>query len=158
MNLENQNQAESNINVPNNLASENKGQSESLSLVDSLNKQRLNFTTPAIDQSVFEYLKEQAAAGDESILQEIINSYLEEAPQKREAIMAAILAKNGIGLRNSAHALKSLSLTMGANNLAQLSGELEAMGRMGTTENLEQLIEMLNQEYNRVKIALKSKT
>ena len=46
---------------------------------------------------------------------------------------------------------------MGANNLAQLCGELEAIGRMGTTENAEELMTLINQEYHRVKIALKSK-
>ncbi|NEP05107.1 MAG: hypothetical protein F6K25_17030 [Okeania sp. SIO2G4] len=36
-------------------------------------------------------------------------------------------------MRNAAHALKSLSLTIGANNLAQLCGQLEAIGNIGTT-------------------------
>ncbi len=155
--LENQNQAESNITVTNNLELEEEGESESLSLVDFLTEEISNFTTPAIDKLVLKYLKEQAAGGDENIFKEIINSYLEEAPQKREAIIAAIVAKDPIELRNSAHALKSLSLTIGANNLAQLSGELEAIGRMGTTENAEELMELINQEYHRVKIVLKSK-
>jgi len=155
--LENQNQAELDITVPNNLASEKEEKSENSSSVDSFNEQRSNFTTPAIDKLVFEYLKEQAAGGDESILKEIINSYLEEAPQKREAIVEAIVSKNAVKLRNSAHALKSLSLTMGANNLAEICGKLEAIGRMSTTENAEQLIEVVNQEYHRVKIALISK-
>ncbi len=155
--LENQNQPESNINVPNNLASQEEEKSESSSSVDSFNEQTSNLTNPPIDKLVFEYLKEQAAGGDKSILKEIINSYLEEAPQKREAIIAAIVAKNPVELRNSSHALKSLSLTMGANNLAELCGKLEAIGRMSTTENAEELMKLIDQEYHRVKTALKSK-
>ncbi|NES04097.1 MAG: PAS domain S-box protein [Okeania sp. SIO2F4] len=155
--LENQNQPESNINVPNNLASEEEEKSESSSSVDSFNEQTSNLTIPPIDKLVFEYLKEQAAGGDEIILKEIINSYLEEAPQKREAILAAIVAKNPVELRNSSHALKSLSLTMGANNLAELCGKLEAIGRMSTTENAEELMKLIDQEYHTVKTALKSK-
>ncbi|NET27357.1 response regulator [Okeania sp. SIO1I7] len=157
VNLENQVPVESNITVLNNLVLEDEDRNDHLSLVNSLNKNMSNFITPAIDESVFEYLKEQAAGGDESILQEIINSYLEEAPQKRDAILAAILAQDGTALRNSAHALKSLSLTIGANNLAQLCGQLEAIGSMGTTENAEQLTEVMNQEHHRVKVALQSK-
>ncbi|NET17241.1 MAG: response regulator, partial [Okeania sp. SIO1H6] len=155
--LENQNQPESNISVPNNLASQEEEKSESSSSVDSFNEQTSNLTIPPIDKLVFEYLKEQAAGGDEIILKEIINSYLEEAPQKREAILAAIVAKNPVELRNSSHALKSLSLTMGANNLAELCGKLEAIGRMSTTENAEELMKLIDQEYHTVKTALKSK-
>ncbi|WP_293138661.1 PAS domain S-box protein [Okeania sp. SIO3I5] len=155
--LENQNQPELYITVADNLASEEDEKSESLYLVNYPNGQTSNFTTPPIDKLVFEYLKEQAAGGDESILKEIINSYLEEAPQKRAAIIAAVENQDAVELRNSAHALKSLSLTMGANNLAQLCGKLEAIGRMSTTENAEELIQLINQEYHKVKTVLKSK-
>ncbi|NEQ76643.1 MAG: response regulator [Okeania sp. SIO2C9] len=157
VNLENQVPVESNITLQNNLVLEDEDRNDHLSLVNSLNENISNFITPPIDESVFEYLREQAAGGDESILQEIINSYLEEAPQKRDAIIAAILAQDGTALRNAAHALKSLSLTIGANNLAQLCGQLEAIGSMGTTENAEQLTEVMNQEHHRVKVALQSK-
>ncbi|MGB3511722.1 MAG: response regulator [Microcoleaceae cyanobacterium] len=136
---------------------ESEPETNNLSLVDSPSQQKSECMIPAIEESVFESLKEQAAGGDESIITEIINSYLEEAPEKQEAIFIAILAKNGVELRNSAHALKSLSLTIGANSLAQICGKLEAIGRMGTTENAEQLIEKLNQEYHRVTAALKLK-
>ncbi|NEO53929.1 MAG: response regulator [Okeania sp. SIO3B5] len=157
VNLENQVSVESSITVQNNLVLEDEDRNDHLSLVNSQNKNMSNFITPAIDESVFEYLREQAAGGDESILQEIIDSYLEEAPQKRDAIIAAISSQNGTELRNAAHALKSLSLTIGANNLAQLCGQLEAIGSMGTTENAELLTEIMNQEHHRVKVALQSK-
>ncbi|MGK7921813.1 MAG: response regulator [Trichodesmium sp.] len=153
------NNSESNNNQSqqNNTALESHNQSNNLSLVNYYHQQKLPFITPAIDESVFQYLKEQAAAGDESILAEIVNSYLEEAPEKLETIMTAILSKEGHQLRNAAHALKSLSLTIGANNLAEICGQLEAVGRIGTTENTEQLIKVLKEEYYRVEIELKSK-
>ncbi|NEP77202.1 MAG: response regulator [Okeania sp. SIO3B3] len=158
VNLKNQAPVEElDITPQNNLVLEEEDRNDHLSLVNSVNNNMSNFITPAIDESVFQYLREQAAGGDESILQEIINSYLEEAPQKRDAVIAAILAQDGTALRNAAHALKSLSLTIGANNLAQLCGQLEAIGSMGTTENAEQLTEVMNQEHHRVKVALQSK-
>ena len=150
-----QNQELSNLPILTNIESED--ENYNLPLVDDPNEQTSEFITPAIDDLVFETLKEQAAGGDETIIIEIINSFLEEAPQKQKEIITGIITKEAVALRNSAHALKSLSLTIGANGLAQICGKLEAIGRMGTTGNAEELIEKLNQEYYRVIAALKSK-
>ena len=113
--------------------------------------------TAAIDESVFESIKEYVAGGDEEILAEVIDSYLEEAPPRIRAIASSVAAQDAVALRNSAHALKSLSLTMGANALAQLCGELEAMGRVGTTASARELVEQLDPEYQRVLSILKIK-
>ncbi|MDJ0554484.1 MAG: PAS domain S-box protein [Microcoleaceae cyanobacterium MO_207.B10] len=128
-----------------------------LSLINYHSEQIPKQIKPAIDEIVFETLKQQVAGGNQSILQEIIDSYLDEAPKKQKEIFTAIKTKEGIALRNAAHALKSLSLTIGGNSLAQVCGQLEAIGRLGKTENAEQLIEELKQEYDRVIDALKSK-
>ncbi len=120
-------------------------------------KKWLQPTIAAIDEQIFESLKEEVAGGDLEILAEVIDSYLEEAPPRIEAIAIAVSSQNPVALRNAAHALKSLSLTMGANALAQLCGELEAMGRVGTTASAEELVPQLEPEYQRVVSVLKFK-
>jgi len=120
-------------------------------------KKPLPPSMPAIDEQVFESLREEVAGGDCEFVAEAIESYLEEAPPRIEAIARAVAAQDAVALRNSAHALKSLSLTMGANALAQLCGELEAMGRVGTTASTRELVEQLEPEYNRVVSVLKLK-
>ncbi|MDY6804312.1 MAG: PAS domain S-box protein [Cyanobacteriota bacterium] len=114
-------------------------------------------TVAAIDEQVFDSLKEEVAGGDLEILAEVIDSYLEEAPPRIKAIASSVAAQDAVALRNCAHALKSLSLTMGATALAQLCGELEAMGRVGTTASTEELIAQLEPEYQRVVSVLKVK-
>ncbi len=120
-------------------------------------KKPLPLSMPAIDEQVFESLREEVGGGDGEFVAEAIESYLEEAPPRIEAIAKAVAAKDAVALRNSAHALKSLSLTMGANALAQLCGELEAMGRVGTTASTGELVEQLEPEYKRVVSVLKLK-
>lgn len=111
----------------------------------------------AIDEQVFGSLKEEVAGGDFEILAEVIDSYLEEAPPRIKAIASSVAAQDSVALRNCAHALKSLSLTMGATALAQLCGELEAMGRVGTTASTDELVAQLEPEYQRVVSVLKVK-
>jgi PAS domain S-box-containing protein len=120
-------------------------------------KKPLPLSMPAIDEQVFESLREEVGGGDGEFVAEAIESYLEEAPPRIEAIASSVAAQDAVALRNSAHALKSLSLTMGANGLAQLCGELEAMGRVGTTAGAGELVEQLEPEYNRVVSVLKLK-
>ncbi|WP_367997180.1 Hpt domain-containing protein [Planktothrix pseudagardhii] len=59
-----------------------------------------------------------------------------------------------MALQKSAHALKSLSVTVGAVHLAELAGELEVKGRTGSVGSVQSLMEQLVQEYEQVKVAL----
>lgn len=84
-------------------------------------------------------------AGEDAdiLLAEVFNSYLEDAPQRLQAIQDAITNQDALMLQKSAHALKSLSVTVGAVHLAELAGELEVKGRTGLVGHVESLIEQL---------------
>jgi HPt (histidine-containing phosphotransfer) domain-containing protein len=62
--------------------------------------------------------------------------------------------KDAIALRYAAHTLKSSSATLGATALAELSKQLEAIGRGGTTENALAIATSVNAEYERVQAVL----
>ncbi len=109
---------------------------------------------PVIDAQILQELKDMAGDDADEMVAELIDSYLEDAAPKLQEIRCAIDKDNAEYLRNSAHALRSLSVTIGAVLLAQVCTELEAIGRSGTTSNASTLLKKLDTEYQRVKTAL----
>lgn len=88
-----------------------------------------------LDQTILEELKSIPAgdalpAGTESsLLHEMIDLFLEKAP-KELALIRKNLA-NPPKLVSHAHGLKSMSLTLGAKQVSELSNRLEELGRSG---------------------------
>ncbi len=108
---------------------------------------------PAIDAETFQALKDMIG-DDEEILAEFIDNYLEDAPQRLLAIHQAIDNKDAAELYSFAHALKSLSVTIGAMSVAELCKELEAIGNAGNTVGASTLASQIETEYQRVEVAL----
>lgn len=105
---------------------------------------------PVLDPGVMENLQEMA--GDE--LSEVINCYLQEAPELLESMHNAVKQKDAELLYHKAHSLKSSSQALGVLKLAQLCQQLEALGRAGTIGKAEQLVLQAITEYQQVKQAL----
>lgn len=113
-----------------------------------------SITNSSLDEETINSLRLMAGEDADILLAEVFNSYLEDAPQRLQAIQDAITNQDALMLQKSAHALKSLSVTVGAVHLAELAGELEVKGRTGLVGHVESLIEQLTQEYENVKVAL----
>ena len=112
-------------------------------------------SSPApIDPQVLQALRDMAGEDAASVLAEIIESYLEDAPPRLQAITKAVAEADAATLQKSAHALRSLSVTVGAIPVSQLCEALEAMGRAGTTKGDSTLVEQLQAEYQRLEAAL----
>ncbi len=134
---------------------------ETSDLITSVNQDELVFqpeivyedVAPAIDAETFQSLK-QMTDNNAEIMAEIIDTYLEDAPQRFRAIASAVEQKDAALLCSTAHSLRSLSVTIGAMPLAQLCSQLEAMGRAGTTVSASTLVLQLEKEYQRVEAAL----
>jgi HPt (histidine-containing phosphotransfer) domain-containing protein len=90
----------------------------------------------------------------DSILAEMIDCYLEDAPNLIDAIAQAVEQDNAKLLHSSAHTLKSSSITLGATTLSNLCKELETLGRHGNTKGGLDKVLQLEAEYSRVKVAL----
>ncbi len=108
-----------------------------------------------LSQKIIDGLREVEA------LDEVIEIYLETAPQLLLGISGAVNSADPLALRRSAHSLKSISGTLGAFRLFELCEELELMGRMVTDENNSLspkacvVLEQVEAEYQRVEAALK---
>src|SRR5574339_562325 len=81
---------------------------------------------PVIDISTFNELK-QMSGGD--YINELIDAFLEDAPNMLAAMKTAIAVQDAESFRRNAHSLKSNANTFGALELGQLARELESMAR-----------------------------
>jgi len=109
---------------------------------------------PSIDLKVLQDLRDMAGEAAASVLAEIIESYLEDARPRLQAITQAVALSDAVAVQKSAHAFRSLSVTVGAIPVAQLCEALETMGRAGTTVGAQKLLEQLQDEYERLEKTL----
>lgn len=75
-----------------------------------------------IDDEVFAALVDSAGA---DFMPELIDSFLEDAPQGLAALRAALAAGDEVGFRRAAHSLKSNGVTFGATAFAEIARALE---------------------------------
>ena len=80
---------------------------------------------PSIDRTVFDELKDTAGA---DFVAELVDAFLDEAPQMLAELRAALAAGSADRFRRTAHSLKSNAQTFGATALAALARELELGG------------------------------
>jgi len=98
----------------------------------------------------------QVVGDSREVLAELIDSFLEDAPELLQTMTAAAQTGDAKSLRRAAHTLKSNSADFGALELCDLCKELEARAKNEDLANAELLVEDIIEQYNRVVIALKA--
>ncbi len=84
-----------------------------------------------LDRSTFEELRQMSGA---DFIDELVDTYLEDAPKLVREMEAALKAKDAEAFRRAAHSLKSNSATFGAMRLSNLAKELEMLARENKLE------------------------
>ena len=79
-----------------------------------------------LNMTTFEELKEATGA---DFIDELVDTYLEDAPRQLSALRAALQAQDADAFRRAAHTLKSTSATFGADGLSGLAKELEMLAK-----------------------------
>lgn len=105
-------------------------------------------TTPAIDLATFNELR--ASTGEDFVV-ELVDTFLEEAPQMFTELRGALKDANADDFRRAAHSLKSNGLTFGAATLGAMARALE----LGGLPPDATAIDTMQMEYVRVAAALK---
>lgn len=113
----------------------------------SINTQNI----PTLDTQALEDI-----SSDSSFLIEVCDSFLIEAPQRIEAIKAAIAKADPTELSKTAHALKSLSSCVGATGLIRIAQAIEVIGKDNYTQPALPLIEQIGTEYQTVQLAIRA--
>ena len=103
--------------------------------------------TPALNPIWLGQIRELDTTGGNVLLHKILQAFLESAPNNMRQIEQAIINGDADSLRQSAHALKSSSGNIGAENLSALLKQLEAHGRTRELTHAETLQESLRQHY-----------
>lgn len=81
---------------------------------------------PVIDKATFDELKQMSGA---EFINELIDTFLEDAPKLTAELRAALAANNADSFRRAAHSMKSNAATFGASQLAELAKDLELLGK-----------------------------
>ncbi len=94
--------------------------------------------------------------GDGSVIREVIQMYLDEAPDHLHALQTALERSDGSALGRAAHALKSASFNVGAIKLAETCRDLERVGKAGDMHAAPRLVSAISGLFQRVQPLLRA--
>jgi signal transduction histidine kinase/DNA-binding response OmpR family regulator/HPt (histidine-containing phosphotransfer) domain-containing protein len=92
--------------------------------------------------------------GEFAYLEELIDSFLEDAPQLLAELDQHIGGGDSAGVRRVAHSLKSNGADFGATTFSDLCKELEMIGKSGEIDGAASMAAEITAEYGRVEAAL----
>jgi CheY-like chemotaxis protein len=92
--------------------------------------------------------------GEFSYLEELIDSFLEDAPRLLAELKQFVKDEDAAGVRRVAHSLKSNGADFGATTFSDLCKELEMVGKSGSLERAADLADRIAAEYEGVEAAL----
>ena len=104
-----------------------------------------------INKATFEELKQMSG---EDFITELIDAFLDDAPNMLANMQSALDAKDVESFRRNAHSLKSNANTFGASELGELAKELEQMGKNNDLE-IGNRLEVIKEAYDEVAKELK---
>jgi len=108
-----------------------------------------------LQQKPLDNIRAMQRSGTPSILNKIINIYLNESPLLQKTIQSSIKKGEGSKLHDAAHNLKSSSANLGAMQLSNLSKQLEKLGQEENTQAAKKLIPQFDKEFLKVCVALR---
>ncbi|MDX1428799.1 MAG: response regulator, partial [Rhodothermales bacterium] len=109
-------------------------------------------TDEVLDRKKLDELRE--VVGGQEYLVELIDAFLDEAPQLLADLRQGLAGKNTETLTRAAHSLKSNSADFGAKDFNGLCKDLESMGRSGSLDKAAPLVARAEAEFEKVKAAL----
>ena len=105
-----------------------------------------------LDETVIAELREMAPTNGVSMLRELIDLFIENAPTRVTQIVQS--TEDAKKLAFHAHALKSMSLNMGAKRIIELAQQLENLGNSGRVTGAMQIIQELETVFTQTKVQL----
>ena len=107
-----------------------------------------------LDLRTTRQLADMAKIGGGVAVARIYNLYLENTGPALAAIDAAIAANDAAEVAKAAHAMKSMSLSIGASQVAAAASELERAGRQGTHVTFALQRDLIASEIGRAEVAI----
>jgi len=107
-----------------------------------------------IDARALDSIRALQHPGGPDLVQRVTSIYLVDTPKTLAQLSEAVERSDGQAVRNAAHSLKSSSASVGAMRLAELSRDMEALGKSNRIAECERSLPALQQEFVRVQKAL----
>jgi signal transduction histidine kinase/DNA-binding response OmpR family regulator len=121
----------------------------------AMQNDKMHLQPAVLDPAALDRLR-KTVGGDAAVLAELIDSFLEDAPQLLTTLRQASEQGDAAGMRLAAHTLKSNAADFGAMRFSNLCKELEQLGQAGTLDGATALVEQVEVEYEKVRMALKA--
>jgi HPt (histidine-containing phosphotransfer) domain-containing protein len=107
-----------------------------------------------LDARIMASLRDLQEEDEPNFLSEIIDTFLDDAPKRLEAIQEAISLGDSEQVHRLAHGFKGASSSLGALSFSKVCGEIEEAGRAGSIPEAKNLFSVLLQDYEKVRVAL----
>ena len=93
--------------------------------------------------------------GDMELLQDLVDVFLEDLPQRLEGLRAALDQDDLEGVHEKAHSIKGSVSNFAAAAAFEAASQVNDLARSGTRNGLKQAIDVLEQEMTRLQPALR---
>ena len=103
-------------------------------------------TIADLDADTYKTIEEQTR-GDRAIISDLYNSFIEETEAILKEVEAAIEAKDTKQIASSIHALKGLSVTVGALGVYDISLKMDALHKQGKFEEAIPMFSILKEKF-----------
>jgi HPt (histidine-containing phosphotransfer) domain-containing protein len=82
-----------------------------------------------------------------AVMKGIVSSFMQDAPSELLRVRSAASARDGHGLRSSAHALKGAALNVGAVAIAECAAKLETAAKVSAYDHIDLLVDELSRTF-----------
>ena len=107
-----------------------------------------------INEMAINNIRKLQRPGRPSILNKVINAYLDKSPSLIEDIKTGSADKNATLIKEAAHSLKSSSAYIGADGLSEKCKQLEACASREQVEDLDTLVQHIAVEFDKIVVIL----
>lgn len=111
---------------------------------------------PLLDAEVLRGLKDLGGDDDPGLFLELIDMFLQDAPQRMDEIHRGLAERDMRLLERAAHTLKSASANVGAMSLSSVCRRMEESVRRHEDARVPALVEETKQLWPRVEAALRA--
>jgi CheY-like chemotaxis protein len=102
-----------------------------------------------LDMTILAELRQLEQDGEQGLLRELLEVFQVQAPEEVARLRAAVQAGDTGAFKSVAHRLKGTAATVGARAVALRCRELEVLGRSGSLKGALELLQQLEEEYQR---------
>lgn len=113
-----------------------------------LTSDEVSGTGPALDLAGLR--REMEESGLDDLADELVQTFVDDAPVRMEAVEAACNEGDPVAIRTAAHPFKSAAATVHARRLAGLLQEIETAGRTGNAAAASDLLPRLRREHEAI--------